>query len=268
MAAFKPGQKPGIAPFKLGFQPQGVIGKTGPSPPVPSFLKPGAVVSPAIGKPGAVVTPVVGKPGAVAPAAMKPGTSIPVPQPMKPAEAAIPAKLNPAPVVSEAEANQLMGQVNAEMSARANLDLELQQLTKEAEDSVLAQIPQNVEAFKQACSSQLQQFSGYSGQVSSTVAGAAELARQARQEVSSSSIRSTGPQTPLNTDELSQALNDILAQAQASFSELFTAYEGIYSADVSALGEYANAQWGVFDAKYQAVAGKMEEVKAKYSQSS
>ena len=243
---FKPGAKPGTAPFKLGFPvtptPPAPIGKTDQKLPAPSFLKPGPAAT-----------------------GMKPGPTIPVPPAVKPAEAALPPKVNPAPVVTEAEANQLMGQVNAEMAARTSLDLELQQLTKETEDSVVAQIPQNVDAFKQACSSQLQKFSNYLGQVSSTVSGAAEFARQAQQEVSKTSIRSAGPQAPLNTDELSKALNDILAQAQASFSQIFTTYEGIYNTDVTALGEHASAQWGVFDAKYQTVATKMEEVKAKLS---
>lgn len=249
--AFKPGSKPGIAPFKLGFsadKPSGPPGKTGPMPPGPPF----------------------GKPGSVSPAAagMKPGSTIPAPPGVKPAEPALPPKVNPAPVVTEAEANQLIGQVNAEMAARVSLDIELQQLIKETEDSVVAQVPQKVDAFKQACNSQSEQFFSYSGQVTSTASEAAEFARQVQQEVSKTSIRPVGPQAPLNTDELSQALNDILAQAEASFTQLCTTYEGIYSTDVTTLGEHASVQWGIFDAKYQAVVAKMEEVKAKYSQSS
>jgi hypothetical protein len=244
--AFKPGLKPGIAPFKLGFsageKPAGPPGKTGPMPP---FVKPGSV-SPAA-------------------AGMKPGSTIPAPPGVKPAEPALPPKVNPAPVVTEAEAKQLMVQVNAEMAARASLDIELQQLIKETEDSVVAQVPQNVDAFKQACNSQFEQFSNYSGHVTSTASEAAEFARQVQQEVSKTSIRPVGPQAPLNTDELSRALNDILAQAEASFTQLCATYEGIYSTDVTTLGEHASVQWGMFDAKYQTVVAKMEEVKAKHS---
>lgn len=260
-APFNPSSQP---PFKPGFN------KPGPAPALgPKF---GYVPS----KPGVVppgMTPP--KPGFTPPSKFGPGASPPVAGPSgigKPvpvaAEPVVPPKARLPPALTEAEANQLMDRVNAEVVARSSIDNELEQLTKEAEESVKVQFPEAIQAFQQACGAQIQQLSSYSQQVSTSLTEASALAKQARQAASQAPMHPAVSQPPLNTDQLSKELSDILSQAQTSLSDLCSAYQNAYSEDVAALADHANTLWAAFDGKYQTVKAKNEEMKVKYPQPS
>lgn len=158
-----------------------------------------------------------------------------------------------------------MSRVDAEVVVRSNIDTELGQLTKEAEESLATQIPNVVQSFQQACKDQIQQLSGFSERASTTASQASDLASQAREIASKAPIRPAVSQPRLNTDQLSNDLSAILSEAQASLTELCTNYQNVYTEDVVALTDHANALWAVFEGKAQAVKGKLEEVKAKYS---